>query len=122
VAREHGNVHRSAAFGAAALVRLLDRCDAWRRAERFEQLLFACECDARGRLGLEEQPYSPRERLRGVLACARSVDTAAVARAAAERGATGPAIGEAIRLARTEAVKRCIGGDEPDALLTANPD
>ena len=52
VAREHGNVHRSAEFGAAALVRLFDRCDAWRRPQRFADLLLACECDARGRLGL----------------------------------------------------------------------
>jgi tRNA nucleotidyltransferase (CCA-adding enzyme) len=31
VAREHGNVHRSGEFGAAALLRLLERCDALRR-------------------------------------------------------------------------------------------
>jgi tRNA nucleotidyltransferase (CCA-adding enzyme) len=108
VAREHGNVHRSAEFGAVALVRLLDRCDAWRRPDRFAGLLFACECDARGRAGMEDRPYPPRQRLTKVLDCARSVDTAAVAKAAAERGATGPAIGEAIRQARIEAVKACL--------------
>ncbi|HEY8709498.1 MAG TPA: multifunctional CCA addition/repair protein, partial [Burkholderiaceae bacterium] len=52
VAREHGNVHRSGEFGAAAVVRLLERCDAIRRPERFDEVLLACECDARGRLGL----------------------------------------------------------------------
>ena len=107
VAREHGNVHRSAELGAAALVRLLDRCDAWRRPDRFADLLLACECDARGRLGFEDRPYPQRERLAKVLACARSVDTAAVAAAAAERGQSGPAIGEAIRRARIEAVEAC---------------
>jgi tRNA nucleotidyltransferase (CCA-adding enzyme) len=107
VAREHGNVHRSAELGAVALVRLLDRCDAWRRPDRFAGLLFACECDARGRAGMADRPYPPRERLMRILDCARSVDTAAVAKAAAERGATGPAIGEAIRQARIEAVKGC---------------
>ena len=109
VAREHGNVHRSAELGAAALVRLLDRCDAWRRPDRFADLLLACECDARGRLGFEDRPYPQRERLAKVLACARSVDTAAVAAAAAERGQSGPAIGEAIRRARIEAVEACPG-------------
>ncbi|MFL6661753.1 MAG: multifunctional CCA addition/repair protein [Rhizobacter sp.] len=109
VAREHGNVHRSAELGAAALVRLLDRCDAWRRPDRFADLLLACECDARGRLGFEDRPYPQRERLGKVLACARSVDTAAVAAAAAERGQSGPAIGEAIRRARIEAVEACPG-------------
>ncbi len=113
VAREHGNVHRSEQFSAAALVRLLDRCDAWRRPDRFEQLLLACECDARGRLGLEDEPYAPRQRLAQVLALARTVDTAAVAGAARERGAQGPAIGEAIHQARVEAVRQGLATPAP---------
>lgn len=113
VAREHGNVHRSEQFGAAALVRLLDRCDAWRRPDRFEQLLLACECDARGRLGLEDEPYAPRQRLAQVLALARTVDTAAVAGAARGRGAQGPAIGEAIHQARVEAVRQGLATPAP---------
>jgi len=104
VAREHGAVHRCAEFGAAALVRLLERCDALRRPDRFNELLLACECDARGRLGLEEVPYTQRERLLAALASARSVDTAKIAAEAAQRGKTGPAIGEAIHAARVHAV------------------
>ena len=105
VAREHGNVHRSAEFGAAALVRLLDRCDAWRRPERFAEMLLACECDARGRLGLEESAYPQRARLLAVLDTARSVNSAAVAADAAARGLSGPAIGEALHAARVLAVE-----------------
>ncbi len=104
VAREHGNIHRSAEFGPAALVRLLERCDALRRPERFADTLLACECDARGRLGLEESAYPQRERLLRVLAQARSVDTAAVAAEAASRQAVGPMIAEAIHAARVSAV------------------
>ncbi len=104
VAREHGNVHRSAEFGAAALVRLLERCDALRRPDRFAEILLACECDARGRLGLEEVPYAPRERLPRVLDLARSVDSAQIAADAAARGLEGPALGEAIHAARVQAV------------------
>ena len=109
VAREHGNVHRSEGFGPAALVRLLDRCDAWRRPDRFAQLLLACECDARGRLGLEESPYPQRERLAQALTLARKVDTGAVAAEARARGAQGSAIGEAIHQARIEAVRQGLG-------------
>jgi tRNA nucleotidyltransferase (CCA-adding enzyme) len=105
VAREHGNVHRSGEFGSAALVRLLDRCDAWRRPERFAELLLACECDARGRLGLEESAYPQRARLSMVLAAARSVDSATVAADAAARGLSGPAVGEALHAARVRAVE-----------------
>jgi tRNA nucleotidyltransferase (CCA-adding enzyme) len=104
VAREHGNVHRSAEFGAAALLRLLERCDALRRPDRFADMLLACECDARGRLGLEEEPYLPRPRLMKVLDLARSVDSAAVAAEAAARGQSGPAVGEAIHAARANAI------------------
>ena len=104
VAREHGNVHRSGEFGAAALLRLLERCDALRRPERFDQVLLACECDARGRLGLEEQPYPQRSRLQHARILAAGVDTAAIAEAVARAGRRGPAIGEAIHTARTSAI------------------
>ena len=103
-AREHGNVHRSAEFGATALLRLLERCDALRRPERFEGLLLACECDARGRTGLEDAPYPQRERLRRALERVRAVDTAAIAEEALQRGWKGPAIGAAIHAARNAAL------------------
>ena len=104
VAREHGNVHRSGEFNAAAVLRLLERCDAIRRPDRFNEMLLACECDARGRLGLEESAYPQRRRLGHALELARSVDSAAVAAQAAARGLSGPAVGEAIHLARANAV------------------
>ena len=39
VAREHGNIHRSGEFGAAALTRLVERCDALRKPDRFAEAL-----------------------------------------------------------------------------------
>ena len=104
VAREHGNVHRSGEFNAPAVLRLLERCDAIRRPDRFNEMLLACECDARGRLGLEESAYPQRRRLGRALELARSVDSAAVAAQAAARGLSGPAVGEAIHQARANAV------------------
>ncbi|MBO9513558.1 MAG: multifunctional CCA addition/repair protein [Variovorax sp.] len=104
VAREHGNIHRSGELNAAAVARLLERCDAFRKPQRFDEVLQACECDARGRLGLEDQPYPPRERLRAALDAARAVATEPIARAAQQAGATGPKIGEAITRARVAAI------------------
>ena len=104
VAREHGNIHQSESLGAAATLRLLERCDALRRPERFDQTLLACECDARGRLGREDAPYPQRARLAAALRVARAVDATAAAAQALERGATGPAIGEAVRRAREQAL------------------
>ena len=105
VAREHGNIHRSEALGGAALWRLLERCDALRRPARFELALLACECDARGRLGREDAPYPPRQRLRAALTVARDVDASAIAAEALSRGARGPAVGDAIRRARIDALE-----------------
>jgi tRNA nucleotidyltransferase (CCA-adding enzyme) len=113
VAREHGNVHGCLRLGAEALLRLLERCDALRRPQRFADLLLACECDARGRSGLAERPYPQRARLERALAAALGVDSAAVAAAAAERGASGPAIGEAIVRARVAALRSAVPPDPP---------
>ncbi|MGZ5270123.1 MAG: multifunctional CCA tRNA nucleotidyl transferase/2'3'-cyclic phosphodiesterase/2'nucleotidase/phosphatase, partial [Ramlibacter sp.] len=108
VAREHGNIHRSGEFGAAAVVRLLERCDAFRKPQRLGDILLACECDARGRLGLEEQPYPQRARLRAALGAAMGVSTSEIARQAQERGLQGPRIGELIHDARVAAVARAL--------------
>ena len=75
---EHIHIHMSGALEPKAVQRLLGRCDALRRPERFAQLMQVCEADARGRLGLEARPYPQAERLLSALAAARSVDSAAI--------------------------------------------
>ena len=105
VAREHGNIHRSADFNAGALLRLFERCDALRRPQRFLQALLACECDARGRLGREDAPYPQRARLAAALDAALAAPAQAVAEQAQAQGLTGPAIGERIREARQAAIE-----------------
>src|SRR6185437_4072594 len=101
VAREHGNIHRVMEMGAAALVRLLERCDALRKPARFAEALQACESDARGRLGFERRDYPQAERLRVALIAARAVDAGAVAQAFADQPAK---IKDAVQRARTAAV------------------
>jgi tRNA nucleotidyltransferase (CCA-adding enzyme) len=105
VAREHGNIHRSANLNAAALVRLLERCDAIRKPARFADVLLACECDARGRLGLQDAPYPQAARLSLALRNALSVATDLVAAQAQATGASGSKIGEWIHRARVQAVQ-----------------
>ena len=110
VAREHGNIHRSQELNAAAVMRLLERCDAIRKPERFAEALLACECDARGRTGLENTAYPQRQRLQAALDAALAVDTAPVAQAAAQQGLKGKAIGDAVTAARTQAVAQALTG------------
>lgn len=110
VAREHGNVHRSGTLNASAIMRLIERCDAIRRPARFSQMLLACECDARGRLGMEDDPYPQRPRLQKALDLALSVDTRAISTAAVEKGLSGPAIGQLIYQERVKAIAGWLAG------------
>jgi tRNA nucleotidyltransferase (CCA-adding enzyme) len=105
VAAEHGNIHASLNFSPEATIRLLGRCDAWRRPERFVDALGACEADARGRLGLEDQPYPQAERLREAFRQAQSIDAGAVISQAESRGLRGPALGQALSAARAAALE-----------------
>jgi len=104
VAREHGNIHRSGELNAAAVMRLLTRCDAIRQPERFARVLQACEADARGRLGFQDRDYPQAQRLAQALQAALGVSTAEIASAAAREGLQGPQIGERIEAARVAAV------------------
>jgi tRNA nucleotidyltransferase (CCA-adding enzyme) len=104
VAREHGNVHGSGNLSAQAVMRLMMRCDAIRRPERFVDILLACECDARGRLGLTESPYPQRLRLDRAMTLALGVNASMIAEQATARGFSGPAIGAVIHAARVDAV------------------
>ena len=114
-AREHTNVHASEKLDASAVMRLLERCDAFRRPERFLQMLAACECDAKGRLGLEDRPYPQRARLAMALKTAQDVDARAASAQAIERGLKGPAIADAIRRARVAALAIALKTDIDDA-------
>jgi tRNA nucleotidyltransferase (CCA-adding enzyme) len=104
VAREHGNIHRSADLGADATLRLLERCDAIRKPARFAEVLLACECDARGRSGSEDSAYAQRPRLQAALDAVLAVATAPVAALAQQQGASGPQVGAAVRQARLAAL------------------
>jgi tRNA nucleotidyltransferase (CCA-adding enzyme) len=102
VAREHGNIHRVMEMGAAALVRMFERCDALRKPARFAEALQACEADARGRLGFEAAEYPQAERLRVALVAARGVDAGAIANGLGDKPAL---IKDAVHRERVRAVE-----------------
>jgi tRNA nucleotidyltransferase (CCA-adding enzyme) len=108
VAREHGHIHQCLGFGAAALVRLLERVDAFRKPARLADILLACESDARGRLGLQSRPYPQAERLRAAWHAAAHVPTAPIAEAVLAQGRGGPAIAKAIAAEREQAVQAAL--------------
>jgi tRNA nucleotidyltransferase (CCA-adding enzyme) len=101
-ARQHAKVHRIAELRPATVLDLLEQVDAFRRPERFERLVLACEADARGRgPDLRIAPYPQAALLRGAR------DAAAEVRLAPDVLAreTGPVIAERLRTARLAAIK-----------------
>ncbi len=108
VAKEHGNIHRSDDLDAKAVLRLLERCDAIRKPQRFAQVLQACECDARGRLGKQDEPYPQAQRLQRALDAALAVPTADLAAQALAQGKQAEQIGQAIAQARVQAIARIL--------------
>ena len=102
VTAHHLRCHQASEMKPEKLLALLEDTDAFRRPQRFERFLLACECDARGRTDLEERAYPAPKRLRRALAAAAAVD----ARALAERGYRGQALAEALRRERIAAIRR----------------
>lgn len=98
--KQHLNVHRARELRTETVLRFLEECDAFRRPERFREMLFACQCDAQGRLGLEERPYPQREYLSAALATAAAAQLSDTERA----GLNGPAIAQALRTKRLAAL------------------
>ncbi|NKI35282.1 multifunctional CCA addition/repair protein [Wenzhouxiangella sp. XN79A] len=105
VCRHHLNVHRAATLRPATLVDLLQRVDAWRRPERFEQFLQACQADRQGRKGRVASPVPEIDLLRRAAVLTAEVDAAALA----ARGHRGPKLGAAIRDERIGRVRRLLG-------------
>lgn len=105
VARHHLLCHRMFELRPGTVLELLEALDAFRRPERVDLFATACEADARGRTGLEDNPYPQREALLRAHAAVRAVDTAAIAAACAQEGLTGEAIGARIRERRIAALK-----------------
>jgi tRNA nucleotidyltransferase (CCA-adding enzyme) len=100
-AKYHGVCHRAGELRPATVLDTLQALDAFRRPERFERFLLACEADFTGRPGYEGQPYSQAALLRRMLQVAASVDAAALA----ARGLNGEALAAELRQQRIAAIR-----------------
>ncbi|WP_029147254.1 multifunctional CCA addition/repair protein [Methylophilus sp. 5] len=79
VAKYHGKLHAARQMKASTLLHFLEELDAFRQRARFEDFLLACECDSRGRLGLENCPLEDAEHLTKALQAALTVNAGAIA-------------------------------------------
>jgi tRNA nucleotidyltransferase (CCA-adding enzyme) len=101
VSREHQRIHRAPELRDATLLEVLEATDAFRRPDRFEKLLLACEADARGRgPELRARPYVQATMFRDCLRAAAAVKL----EPATMQQLQGPAIAQALRAARVAAI------------------
>ncbi|RAM63483.1 2', 3'-cyclic nucleotide 2'-phosphodiesterase [Herbaspirillum rubrisubalbicans] len=108
-AREHGNVGRAFEMRPDTLVKFFARCDAFRKPQRFLDMLRASECDHRGRTGLEQQAFPQAAYLEGALQAAQQIDAGAIA----QQQTQPQRIPEAILAARTEQVAAYVQQQRP---------
>lgn len=80
VAKFHGKLHAVRQMKTSTLLQFLEELDAFRQRGRFEDFLRACECDSRGRLGLETCPLEDAAHVSRALQAALTVDAGAIAR------------------------------------------
>ncbi|MBE0510852.1 MAG: multifunctional CCA addition/repair protein [Chromatiales bacterium] len=102
VTKHHGVYHRAEELRPETLLKTLEQLDVFRRPERLDRFLLACEADSRGRPGFEEQHFAQPGIFRSAFAAASAVQ----ARNLAAQGLSGPAIGEALHQARTQAIEK----------------
>ncbi len=67
VCAQHTKMHKLLQLRPATLLKLLEEIDAFRRPQRMEKFILACEADARGRTGLEDRDYPQSDYLRSAL-------------------------------------------------------
>ena len=96
----HLHVHRALELTPKTLLKLFEKTDAFRRPERFRQLLQASEMDARGRTGLEERDYPQANWLEQLLEKLLAIDHAVFV----GQGLSGQAIATALRKQRLDLI------------------
>lgn len=74
VTQYHGRVHTLDEQKPTTLVKLLMKLDPFRKPDRFEKFLVACEADARGRLHHEKDDYREPEKLRDYFNVCATID------------------------------------------------
>jgi len=100
VTRHHGLYHRAEELRPSTMLELLEKLDAFRRPERLELFLLACEADSRGRTGFEEQHFVQPDVIRAAYHTAAQIE----AKSVVERGFSGKAVGDEVQRLRIEAL------------------
>lgn len=99
--RFHGMVHRIFECKPSTLLELLEKTDAFRRPERFDDFLTACMADFRGRTHFEDKPYPQLDFLRQAFQITRQIAVQPLI----EQGFTGKELAEQLKQLRIKAIE-----------------
>ncbi len=102
VTRYHLYFHRAAELRGTTMLDLLQKLDAFRRPQRFEQFLVACEADSRGRFGYEERRPPQLDIFHAAYEAAAAVRPSDLV----AEGLKGGAISDALRRRRSVAIEK----------------
>lgn len=100
VCKEHLKCHQALSLKPGTLWRLLQRLDVLRRPERVEAYVQACECDSRGRLGLEDREYPQSQYVLDAMEVVRGIKAQDL-----PPDISGPDIGEMLIQRRIQALE-----------------
>jgi tRNA nucleotidyltransferase (CCA-adding enzyme) len=81
VSEHHTNIHSAFELKASTVVAIMDKCDAWRKPDRFQQMLQCCVADSKGRTGFELLPYPSADYMWQAFEAASKTDVQAIVRA-----------------------------------------
>jgi tRNA nucleotidyltransferase (CCA-adding enzyme) len=101
VCKEHLKCHQIKNLKPGTLWRLLQRLDVLRRPEKVIAFVQACECDAKGRLGLEHRPYPQAQYIIDAMEIVRNIRAQDL-----PAHVTGPEIGEMLIQYRIDALSK----------------
>ena len=90
VSEYHTHAHHAFELEASSLLDMLNRCDVWRKPQRFADFLITCKADARGRTTFENSEYKNAEYIWQAYEAAAKVDIKAIV----AKGYQGKAIKE----------------------------
>ncbi len=97
----HLHLHRIEELKPNTIVKVLERTDAFRRPERFEQFLLVCEADYRGRTGFEQRDYPQADLMRRAFQACLTIKPQDLL----AKGYSGKALGDEIHRERVSLVK-----------------
>lgn len=106
VTQYHTHVHRAFELKPQTVMKLLKRCDAIRRPERFEHILLACKADARGRTGFEDVAYLQANYLRDCASAARAITPKDLPDLPSGEKPQGVELGQALERAKVTAIAK----------------